>query len=231
MQIAAETDEDEASSDDEDLLGEIIPTPSESMASTSTDPRASRIEEDPIEPPPVKTYSIPEPSSTPQPNEPFRLQTHELPTQTSQTLRNRGSAPSPTPSSHTSARAALFANRRKTPTPGAGASTATAEAILDQQRAEQDVLSESILKMAQALKASSHKFSSTLEADIEVVTKAGEGIEKTQGGMEAATGRMTTLKRMTEGKGWWGRVILYAWVYGLMVGLILLVFVMPKLRF
>jgi len=36
---------------------------------------------------------------------------------------------------------------------------------------------------------------------------------------------------MTEGKGWWGRMILYAWVYGLMLSLVLLVFVMPKLRF
>ena len=85
--------------------------------------------------------------------------------------------------------------------------------------------------MAGALKASSHKFSDTLEADKEVLGRAGEGIEKTEQSMEAARGRMGTLRKMTEGKGWWGRDILYAWVYGLMVTLVLLVFVFPKLRF
>lgn len=136
------------------------------------------------------------------------------------------------------ARAALFASRRsntlKTTASGGAASstaTATAEALLDQQRAEQDALSESILKMAGALKASSQRFSSTLERDRDVVARAGEGMEKTERGMDAASRRMGTLRKMTEGKGWWGRMVLYAWVYGLMVALVLLVFVMPKLRF
>lgn len=85
--------------------------------------------------------------------------------------------------------------------------------------------------MAGALKESSQRFSSTLEADKDVVGRAAEGMDKTEQGMEATKGRMGALKRVTEGKGWWGRMILYAWVYGLMVGLVLLVFVMPKLRF
>ena len=85
--------------------------------------------------------------------------------------------------------------------------------------------------MAGALKSSSQRFSSTLEADKDLVGRAGDAMEKTERGMEAAKGRMGLLKRMTEGKGWWGRLLLFAWVYGLMVALILLVFVMPKLRF
>lgn len=151
------------------------------------------------------------------------------PTQTSQELRGRSAISSLTPPAHTTARAALFANRRRPASPQI--STGTAEAILDHQRAEQDQLSESILKMAGALKASSRKFADTLEADKEVVGQAGEGIAKTERGMEAARGRMGALRRMTEGKGWWGRMILYAWVYGLMLALVLLVFVFPKLRF
>jgi hypothetical protein len=154
------------------------------------------------------------------------------PTQTTQTLRGRRGGDGQSASSttgHTTARAALFANRRKPAPPET--STATAEAILDNQRAEQDALSDSILKMAGALKASSHKFSDTLEADKEVVGRAGEGIAKTEQSMDAARGRMGTLRKMTEGKGWWGRIILYAWVYGLMATLVLLVFVFPKLRF
>lgn len=85
--------------------------------------------------------------------------------------------------------------------------------------------------MAGALKASSQRFSSTLDADNQVLSRAGEGMEKTGRGMEVAQGRMGMLRKMTEGKGWWGRMVLYAWVYGLMVGLVLFVFVFPKLRF
>lgn len=49
--------------------------------------------------------------------------------------------------------------------------------------------------------------------------------------MEGVTARMGTLTRMTEGEGWWGRVRLYGMVYGLMVVLVLVVGVLPKLRF
>jgi len=85
--------------------------------------------------------------------------------------------------------------------------------------------------MAGALKASSQRFSTTLEADKEALGRAGEGMDRTERGMDATRGGMGALRRMTEGKGWWGRMILYAWVYGLMLSLVLLVFVMPKLRF
>ncbi|KAL2878254.1 hypothetical protein SGCOL_006506 [Colletotrichum sp. CLE4] len=251
-------DEDDNSSDEEDILADIIPTPSESMDSRSTDiptdntpedddddddddepeipdlpPPVSAVPRDPSEPPTAPARSATEPSPAPQ--------THTTPdsggTKTTQTLRSRGPARPDSPSATTTAtaRAALFASRRsntmKSSASGPTSSTATAEAILDHQRAEQDALSESILKMASALKASSQKFSSTLEQDKGVVSRAADGMDKTERSMDAASRRMGTLRKMTEGKGWWGRMILYAWVYGLMVGLILLVFVMPKLRF
>ena len=229
--MADDDEDDDATSGDEDILSQIIPTPSESMASTSLASTSAdlRIDTPAEDESGDHSPSEPAPAPTSPPDLPPELSTSSLPTQTSQTLRNRGSAPSPDP---LSARAALFANRRK---PAAEAttsvSTATAEAILDNQRAEQDQLSESILKMAGMLKASSQKFSSSLDTDKEVVEKAGEGMDKTERGMEAARGRMGTLRKMTEGQGWWGRIILYVWVYGFMVGLMVLVFVMPKLRF
>lgn len=228
--MAADDDEvDDDSSDGEDLLGEFIPTPSQSADSTEdTDPQytppaadtepASPAQEPIISPPPPLPTTRAPVETAPVP-----------PTQTTQTLRGRHGAENTAAPSHSSARAALFANRRKPAPPQT--STATAEAILDQQRTEQDALSESILKMAGALKASSHKFSSTLEADKEAVGRAGDGMSKTEQSMEAARGRMGTLRKMTEGKGWWGRMLLYAWVYGLMLMLVLLVFVFPKLRF
>ncbi|OHE94601.1 synaptobrevin [Colletotrichum orchidophilum] len=245
-------DEDDNSSDGEDILADIIPTPSESMDSRSTDiPTDNTPEDDDDEPeiadlpPPVSAVPR-EPSETPPaPARPATepspaLQVHTTTgsgTTTTQTLRSRGPARPGSPSATTTAtaRAALFASRRsntlKSSASGPASSTATAEAILDHQRAEQDALSESILKMASALKASSQKFSNTLEQDKGVVSRAADGMDKTERSMDAASRRMGTLKKMTEGKGWWGRMIMYAWVYGLMVALILLVFVIPKLRF
>lgn len=49
--------------------------------------------------------------------------------------------------------------------------------------------------------------------------------------MEAAEKRMGLLRRMTEGKGWWGRMMLYAWIVAGWVLAILIVFAGPKLRF
>jgi hypothetical protein len=155
------------------------------------------------------------------------------PTTTSQTLRPRGTRQPAmeVDTSQTTGRAALFAGRRTSESLTAQSSTATAEAILDQQRAEQDALSESILKMAGALKKSSQRFSSTLEQDRGVLDRAGEGMDRSERGMDAASRRMGTLKSLTEGKGWWGRMILFAMVYGMMLVLVLLVFVLPKFRF
>ncbi|KAM0510808.1 hypothetical protein ACHAPE_010512 [Trichoderma viride] len=234
--VAADEDD---SSEGEDLLGDIIPTPSESVDSrrSSNAPGGDSFEEPRIpepEPPepPTQHETIPEPPTTTTAIEPVETETSTsdvLPTQTTQTLRARSSAPSPTPSSHSTARAALFANRRNPASPQA--STATAEAILDQQRVEQDAISNSILDLATKLKESSKSFSATLEEDKNLLDAAGTSMEKSELSMETAQGRMGSLKRMTEGKGWWGRIVLYAWVYGLMVALVLFVFVFPKLRF
>lgn len=230
-------DEDD-SSEGEDLLGDIIQTPSESQDSrrSSNAPVGEGYFENEIpdaEPPsppspPTQAEPIPELSATTT-LAPAETASETLATQTSQTLRARPSASSPTPSAHSTARAALFANRAQPASPQA--TTATAEAILDQQRVEQDAISNSILMMASALKESSKSFSATLEEDKHLLDAAGSSMEKSGNSMEAAQGRMGSLRRMTEGKGWWGRMILYAWIYGLMVLLILLVFAFPKLRF
>ncbi|KAM0436065.1 hypothetical protein ACHAPT_002957 [Fusarium lateritium] len=252
-QVAINDDDDDASTDGEDILSEIIPTPSDSIVdSVSTDLRTESSEQDEEaepEPPEITPEaaaetrpSAPAPTAPPDssppeaPTTPSRQDEPE-PTQTTQTLRPRGAAASSTPPAHSTARAALFANRSKPSTPQT--STATAEALLDRQRAEQDALSESILKMAGALKSSSQRFSSTLEADKEVVGRAGEGMDKTERGMEAARAKMNTLKRGSGGFEIWGMGLfgkfyfyfLYACVGGLMFLCFALVFFGPKLRF
>ncbi|KAG9498798.1 hypothetical protein J7337_009609 [Fusarium musae] len=238
-QVAIEEDEDDESTDGEDILSEIIPTPSDSMVdSISTgQPTESSGQDDDVEsePPeattiPGTTATVPAPASTTPPDTSTTSQEHkQRPTQTTQNLRSRGAPSSPSPPAHSTARAALFANRSKPSTPQT--STATAEALLDHQRHEQEALSESILQMASALKSSSQRFSTTLEADKDVVARAGEGMDKTEQSMVAAKGRMGMLKRMTEGKGYFGRLLLYAYIALLAVACILVVFVLPKLRF
>ncbi|KAK0516007.1 hypothetical protein JMJ35_002041 [Cladonia borealis] len=103
--------------------------------------------------------------------------------------------------------------------------------LLAQNDTETANLTTSLVTLAQALKASTHQFSESLLTDNEALNRATESLDKNATGMEAAGRRMGLLKRMSEGKGWWGRMMLYAWIGGLWVVAILVVFVMPKLRF
>ena len=103
--------------------------------------------------------------------------------------------------------------------------------LLESNDTESANLTSSLFTLAQALKASSTQFSASLATDTETLNRASEGLDKNSTGMEAAGKRMGLLKRMSEGKGWWGRMMLYAWIAGLWVFAILLVFAGPKLRF
>jgi hypothetical protein len=49
--------------------------------------------------------------------------------------------------------------------------------------------------------------------------------------MDAASRRMGTLRKMTEGKGWFARMKLYGLIFGLWLVAFLIVFVGPKIRF
>ncbi|KAJ5204561.1 uncharacterized protein N7498_005440 [Penicillium cinerascens] len=105
------------------------------------------------------------------------------------------------------------------------------EQALTSDRMEQEDLTSSLLSLASQLKASSHSFQSTLENEKSVLDRAVTGIDKTSTTMEAAGQRMGMLRKMSEGKGWWGRMMLYAWIFGLWLVAVLLVFIGPKLRF
>ena len=110
-------------------------------------------------------------------------------------------------------------------------SLAQTEALLSHDRNEQENLTESLLEMAKQLKAQSVHFSNTLEGDKSVVDRAVSGLDKNQINMDAASQRMGTLRRMTEGRGWWDRLKLYAMIGGLWMIAFLIVFVGPKIRF
>ncbi|THZ67939.1 hypothetical protein D6C85_07608 [Aureobasidium pullulans] len=126
---------------------------------------------------------------------------------------------------------ALFNNRSTAqPTTAAGEKLST-EQVLDSANRDQDILTTSLVALAQSLKQSSLSFASSLDAEKEILRRAEGGLDKNSMGMEAAGNRMGALRRMTEGKGWWGRIRLYAIIAALWIAAFLLVFVGPKLRF
>jgi hypothetical protein len=147
----------------------------------------------------------------------------------------------PTPSPPTSTPAPPTLRNRHTANPTTSTDKATAtgsnaklhntENELSTHRMEQEDLTSSLLTLAAQLKASSQSFQSTLEGEKSALDRAVSGIDRTSTTMEAAGKRMGMLRKMTEGKGLWGRMMLYAWIFGLWVIAILIVYVGPKLRF
>jgi hypothetical protein len=107
----------------------------------------------------------------------------------------------------------------------------TKESLLTHNRAEQESLTSSLLSMASALKESSQAFATSLEDEKDILENTVSGMEKNEDGLKAAGARLGMLRRVSEGRGWLGRMLMYAWIAGLMVIAILVVFVMPKLRF
>lgn len=91
-----------------------------------------------------------------------------------------------------------------------------------------------MLDIAQRLKASTMSISSELEADKEIVGKASEGLNSSHQGMEAATGKMGTLKRASGGEGLFGlpwKLLMWAKIAGMMFLLMSIMVFMPKFRF
>ncbi|KAL4934110.1 uncharacterized protein BDV17DRAFT_278472 [Aspergillus undulatus] len=148
-----------------------------------------------------------------------RTPTAPAPTAPTPALRNRHhNTPSLTSTSKAATATATGTSRHhpSEPTPnhsqGTGAET---EEALSTDRAEQETLTSSLLNLATQLKTSSQQFQASLEAEKSVLARAAEGLDRTTGNLAAAEKRMGLLRRMTEGKGWWGRMMLYAWIFAL----------------
>lgn len=149
----------------------------------------------------------------------------ELPSQQEMRSRKPLSAADNRSAASTTARENLFAGRKQHP------DLETTEALMSHNRSEQDALTNGLLGLARALKESTVNFGSSLEQEKEIMKRAEGSLEKSSVGMEAASRRMGTLRRMSEGQGWWGRVKLYGCIFALWVFLFLIVFLGPKLRF
>ena len=116
-------------------------------------------------------------------------------------------------------------------TSGFSSLPSTEKALLADSRTHEDLTS-SLVNMAAQLKQQSRNFQASLEMESKsVLGRIMEGLDKNVTGMDAASKKIGVLRRMSEGKGWYGRIMLYLWIFGLWIAAILLVFVGPKLRF
>lgn len=150
----------------------------------------------------------------------------------SSTLRNRQPRHDPPSKPSSSTATAKTTGRSISPSPNhKDPKLEATEQSLSTQRLEQEDLTSSLLSLASQLKASSQSFQSTLDNEKSVLDRAVTGMDKTTSTMEAAGQRMGMLRKMSEGKGWWGRMMLYGWIFGLWLVAVLIVFVGPKIRF
>jgi Membrane fusion protein Use1 len=149
--------------------------------------------------------------------------------ETTNALRQRHRQDIPAPSS-----TAITATGTSVSQPKATLTTAeqnNKEATLSTHRAEQETLTTSLLSLAGQLKASSEAFQTSLEHEKGILNRAVEGLDRNLSGMDAAGKRMGVLRRMSEGRGWWGRMLMYAWIFGLWIVALAIVYLGPKLRF
>ncbi|PKY08872.1 hypothetical protein P168DRAFT_323925 [Aspergillus campestris IBT 28561] len=240
---AAGQDEGDDESESESLDGEDLLTPDEGSSTSGDGGRGGLDEEGGVSSVTATTTTSAVPTATTQPPQ---ATTTTQPTKQEQpepalpTLRNRSHLP---PSSSTTAPTTPTAtttgartgtdlfplpHAQTDPTPS---STSQTESQLTTDRTTQEDLTTSLLSLASQLKSSSHAFHASLESEKSVLARAVDGLDRSTGSMGAAERRMGTLRRMTEGKGWWGRMMLYAWIFGLWLLAVLIVFLGPKLRF
>ncbi|PYI32391.1 hypothetical protein BP00DRAFT_424947 [Aspergillus indologenus CBS 114.80] len=170
----------------------------------------------------------PAPATTTQPHPSSTLRNRTTTTTTPQSLSTSTSTSTPTATGTSLHPSHPSSSSPPNPNPPV---TATTEETLVTSRAEQEDLTTSLLSLASQLKSSSQAFHASLDAEKSVLARAVDGLDRTTTSMESAERRMGALRRMSEGKGWWGRMLLYAWIFGLWIVAILIVYVGPKLRF
>jgi hypothetical protein len=117
------------------------------------------------------------------------------------------------------------------PKPSSNVGLEGREKTLMTDRVEQEEIMDSLLSLTRELKSSASGFHGSIESERSILEKASKGLDKNVDGMDAAGKRMGTLRRMTEGKGFFGRLKLYGIISLLWLIALVLVFVMPKLRF
>jgi len=106
----------------------------------------------------------------------------------------------------------------------------TEQSLLTSSKEHENITS-SLLSMAAQLKQQAKQFEFTLDQDKGLVDRALEGLDSNVAAMGIASKGMKTLQRMSEEQGFFGRLKLQLFIVAMWVALVLLVFIVPKLRF
>ena len=169
--------------------------------------------------PSIQSSILPEPNpSTPLSSHPPRFSPEQA-----STLRNRFSQSTPQAQSYTSQ-----SNTSQLP---ASKSPRSTVAQLESNSSTQVDLTSSLFTLAQQLKAQSNAFAKSIENDKSLLENTSSVLDKNTDSMQSAQQNIGVLQRMSEGKGWFGRMGLYAYILALWVAALALVFVGPKFRF
>lgn len=225
VEAAEVEDESSEEEDEEDLLGtpEESESPSDAGVDVSTEKMGNDIEQEVKRELPDEEGDKVEPTQTTVPTTTnIPIPTPTPTTTTTSILRNRHH---PTP--------LTAVDTKYIPTPAVESATGKVqgtEQALATHRLEQESLTDSLLTLAAQLKTSTQTFHSTLESEKSILDRAVDGLDRTTSSMASAERRMGMLRRMTEGKGWWGRMMLYAWIFGLWLVALGIVFLGPKIR-
>ncbi|MCJ1296480.1 hypothetical protein MMC34_008046 [Xylographa carneopallida] len=139
------------------------------------------------------------------------------------TLRSRLLPSAPSVSEITARSPSSNPTTREAPTP-------VAPTILESDSSTQAQLTSSLVQLAAALKQSSLTLSASLAEDNIILSTTVSALDKNTDGMSAASKRMGMLRSMSEGRWWWGRMLLYGMIGVLWLVALIIVFLMPKLR-
>lgn len=213
--------DEEDSSEGEDLIGEDTPseeTDSHTHASPTPSPPSYQ---QPVPPIPPFEQAYPQQQNEPEPTSTLRSRTTTSREQREELFSSSATTTGISP---------------RSTQPPVSVQT-TKETLLTHNRTEQEALTSSLLSMASALKDSSKAFSASLDDEKDVLDYANKGMDKNTEGLGSAYKKMGELRGVSRGSGWsgwlsWiGPILLYVRIGGLMVVAVLIVFVMPKLRF
>jgi len=125
----------------------------------------------------------------------------------------------------------LFGQNSQSLRPGSAPDNMSAERQLEHQDSLQADLTSLLVKQAQQLKLGSLEFQRTLVEDDEVRARAEGTISKSADSLDVASRSMKTLRRMSEGRWWWQRYIMFILIFVLWFVAFGIVFFTPKLRF
>jgi hypothetical protein len=105
------------------------------------------------------------------------------------------------------------------------------ERALEADRKTQEGIKDDLYELAKQLRLSATGIGSQISSEKGILERATSALDISTSGLESAGKRLGSIRRLSEGRGWFGRMLLHAYIAGLWLLAFLIVFLLPKLRF